>query len=260
MYRRVQFEYPPNTKTSYQNFEGSIFEYARIQAALPNRLVGGLLEGLTSISHTIQRAVTLSPASGLRGGVAARSRRARSPRAVAARHQAPNTRRRALRQISTPPRPPEHDHSSQPKMCQRTSAKTPPNTAPRTKKSRLIAGITWNSIARNSPAICSGVLTPPVRGTGERERASPSSSSPASQMPTFGSPNADRATYILHTIPGNLALGAPKSDSRDATIHRLVCELTVGNPAPRVQKFGSPNAVVRQLKNFQAPECFRYFF
>jgi hypothetical protein len=172
VYRRVQFEYPPNTKTSYQNFEGSIFEYARIQAALPNRLVGGLLEGLTSISHTIQRAVTLSPASGLRGGVAARSRRARSPRAVAARHQAPNTRRRALRQISTPPRPPDHDHSSQPKMCQRTSAKTPPNTAPRTKKSRLIAGITWNSIARNSPAICSGVLTPPVRGTGERERAS----------------------------------------------------------------------------------------
>ncbi len=49
----------PNRQNVCQLAEGSIFEYARIQAALPNRLVGGLLEGLTGIPRTIQRAVTL---------------------------------------------------------------------------------------------------------------------------------------------------------------------------------------------------------
>ncbi len=49
----------PNRQNVCDLAEGSIFEYARIQAALPNRLVGGLLEGLTGIPRTIQRAVTL---------------------------------------------------------------------------------------------------------------------------------------------------------------------------------------------------------
>ena len=81
----------------------------------------------------------------------------------------------------------------------------------------------------------------------------PSSSSPASQIPTFGGRSADRATYKLHTIARNPALRLPKFGAPDAAIHRLVCNLTVSDPAPRVPKFGSPNAEGQKSGSLRSP-------